>query len=439
MLEIVKRIILDSQEMHWEHGVPRRLDLKYLPGKASVCVGVRRCGKSTYLFQLMHRLLREGVTRQNILYVDFFDDRLHDLQHGSPGIVTDAYYSIYPQKKDKETVHCFLDEIQVAPGWETFVARLLRTERVSVTLTGSSANLLSREIASQMRGRALTWELFPFSFREFLDGEGVKCDPPFSSREQLIVSKVFEKFWETGGFPEVRNLDQHLRFRVHQEYFHALLYRDLIERHDISHPRALLDLAHRLITNTASLYSINRLAGFLKSLGHKIPKTSVSDYLQWFEDAYFLFSVPIYSASVTKRKKNPRKIYCIDHSLAVSVGSGILLNSGHLLENLVFTALRRNFQNIFYYRTRSGKEVDFVLPNPGAPPLLIQVCESMAGNATWKRELGALSEAMAELHTERGLVITRNSTYEQTSHAQGIRIIAAWRFLLDIESLARQS
>ena len=157
----------------------------------------------------------------------------------------------------------------------------------------------------------------------------------------LLVRRAFEEYWERGGFPEVAGLDRALRVRIHQEYWGAMLFRDLVERHDVAHPRAVSDLAHRLVDNTASLYSINRLTAYLQSLGHRAPKSAVSDYVDWFEDAFFLFTVRVFDASLARANVNPKKIYCVDHALARSVGSGILVNAGHLLENLVFAALRR--------------------------------------------------------------------------------------------------
>ena len=138
-------------------------------------------------------------------------------------------------------------------------------------------------------------------------------------------------------------------------------------------------MAYRLADNVASLYTVNTLTGYLvKYLGHKAPKAAVSDYLEWFEDAYFLFTVKIFDASLARANTNPKKAYCIDHALAVSVGSGILVNSGHLLENLVFTALRRTTEGIFYYRTKSGEEVDFLAQKNDRSRMLVQVCETLA-------------------------------------------------------------
>lgn len=436
MIDMLKEIVLDFQEIDLPTGVPRRIAVANVPGKATVCIGVRRSGKSTFMFQLMKKLQDSGVARQNILYLNFFDDRLHRLQHDNLGVILESYFSLYPEKKNAEKVYCFFDEIQVVPGWEPFVDRLMRMEKCEVYITGSSAQMLSREIATQMRGRALSWEMFPFSFREFLDYKGIESDGPLSTKKRLTVQKAFEEYWETGGFPEVAGLDRMLRIKTHQEYWGAMLFRDLVERHDISHPKAVTDLAHWLVDNTGSLYSINNLTGYLKSLGHKAPKSAVSDYLEWFEDAYVLFTVRIFDASLARANTNPKKIYCVDHALVTSISSGILVNSGHLLENLVFTALRRVTPDIFYYKTKAGREVDFIAGRQGPSRMLVQVCESMADQQTRKRETTALAEAMTELKLPQGIIVTRNEEEQIQVDSGKIDVVPAWRFLLNMPESA---
>ena len=436
MLETIKSIILDFQETRLETGVPRRLRIEPVHGKAAVCIGVRRSGKSTYLYQVIQKLLDDGVSRQNILYLNFFDDRLHTLRQDNLGLIAEAYYSIYPEKKNTETVYCFFDEIQAVSDWEPFVDRLMRTEQCQVYLTGSSSRMLSKEIATQMRGRALSWEIFPFSFREFLDYKGIGSEGSLSTKKQLLVQKAFEDYWETGGFPEVTGLNRHLRIKTHQDYVQTILFRDLIERHDVAHPKAVTDLAHWLLDNMASLYSINSLTGYLKALGHKAPKSAVSEYVEWFEDAYFLFTVRKFDASLARSKTNPKRVYCVDHALVTSVSSGILVNSGHLLENLVFTALRRLYPTIYYYKTKNGREVDFVVPRRGRPPMLVQVCESLAEPQTRTRETMALGEAMAELGLSMGTIVTRHENERIDGKTGTIEAVRAWRFLLDLPESA---
>jgi len=433
MIDTLKEIILDLQEVDFKTGTTRRVSITPVSGKATVCIGVRRCGKSTYMFQHMLKLLNSGVARQNILYLNFFDDRLRALRHDNLGVILEAYFTLYPEKKNTEKIYCFFDEIQDIPGWEPFVDRVMRTENCEVYITGSSARMLSREIASQMRGRALSWEMFPFSFREFLDSREIDSAGPLSSKKRLTIQKAFEGYWQSGGFPEVTELDRMLRIKIHQEYWGAMLFRDLIERHGISHPKAVTDLAHWLIDNTASLYSVNSLTGYLKSLGHKASKPAVSDYLDWFEDAYVLFTVRIFDASLKRANVNPKKIYCIDHGLVTSVSSGILTNSGHLLENLVFNALRRTTPDIFYYRTKSGQEVDFVCRRRDGSRMLVQVCESMSDPQTKKREVSALADAMRELGLPQGTIVTRGESDRIAVDAGTIETTPAWRFLLDLD------
>jgi hypothetical protein len=286
-----------------------------------------------------------------------------------------------------------------------------------------------------MRGRSLSWEMFPFSFREFLDYKGIVNDAPLSTKKRLTIQKAFEEYWHTGGFPEVAGLDRMLRIKTHQEYFNAMLFRDLVERHDISHPKAVTDLAHRLVDNTGSLYSVNNLTGYLKSLGHKAPKSAVSDYLEWFEDAYVLFTVRIFDASLARANTNPKKIYCIDHAMVTSVSSGILVNSGHLLENLVFTALRRATPDIFYFKSRTGREVDFLAHRQDRSRMLVQVCESMADPQTRKREITALAEAMAELKLPEGTIVTRGEEEQIQVESGKIDVVPAWRFLLQLTEI----
>jgi uncharacterized protein len=431
MIELIKEIILDAQKGDFFTGTPRRLAITPVPNKATVIIGVRRSGKSTYLNQILRYWINEGVSTDNILYINFFDDRLSNLRTQGLDLVIQAYYLLYPHKKSAETVYCYFDEIQVIPGWEAFIDRLLRTENCLIYLSGSSAKMLSKEIATQMRGRALSWEIFPFSFLEFTDHKKIKNSLPANGQQRLYLQNAFEEFWTCGGFPEVIGLEKSLRIKIHQEYFESVLFRDLIERYDISHPRALIDLAKKLLENIASMYTLNSLTGFLKSYGYNVSKSSISEYLKWFEDAYFLYTVRLYDASFRRSNANPKKVYCVDHALVRSVSSGILVNSGHILENIVFVALRRLYPEIFYYKTAGNQEIDFILKNQAGNVFIYQVCESLANPSTRKREISALQEAMAELNQPGSYIITKNEEDRIEVKSGIIEILPAWKFLLE--------
>jgi predicted AAA+ superfamily ATPase len=425
----MREMILDFQAETLPTGVKRRLTYNIVPHKAFVCIGVRRCGKSTFLYQIMDSLEKKKVKRENILYLNFFDDRLEDVRKGNVGSVIEAYYSLFPEKKDAETIYCFFDELQEVRGWESFVDRILRTEKCEVFISGSSAKMLSREIATQMRGRSISWELFPFSFREFLDFKGIDGTAA-TSKSRHLLQKGFEEFWETGGFPEVLGVSKKIRTMVHQEYFKAIVHRDVIERFDALHPQAVVDTAFRLLGSAGSLYSVNRMTGYLKSQGHKVSKDFVGNCIQWFEDAYFLFSTKLFDASAARRNANPKKIYCVDHALVRSVIPGILKDQGHLLENLVFVHLRRESGEIYYYRTARGNEVDFIAVNGAGAKRLIQVCSSLQDPETRKREVSSLLEAMKELGIRNAIIVTFEEIDTIRSGESVIEIVPAYKFLV---------
>jgi predicted AAA+ superfamily ATPase len=430
MFDKLKEIILSNQAKKLNLGTPRDLSISTVSGKATICIGVRRGGKSTYMLQLMQKLFEKGVSRQNIVQINFFDNRLHELQHSNLEVIIEAYYSIYPDKKNSEKVYYFFDEIQDIQNWEPFIERLLRSENCEVYITGSSAKMLSKEIATQMRGRSLAWEIFPFSLAEYLNYKDIKFANHMETKTRLLVQQGFAEYLQAGSFPEVAMLQQDLRIKIHQEYFNTMLFRDLIERHNVKNPLAVTDTAYWLINNTASSYTINSLTGHLKSLNHKITKDTVGEYIDWLEDAFFLFSVRIFDASLSRANANPKKIYCIDHALVTSVSSGILVNSGHLLENLIYITLRRITEKIYYYRTRNNREVDFIAILPHNKKVLIQVSEALADPKTQKRELSALREAMEELHLDSGIIVTLNEEKNIEDSAGTIRVVPAWKFLL---------
>ena len=433
LIEILKTMILDAQDAPVRASIPRQTEITSVPNKAAVCIGVRRCGKSTLMEQIRIKLEKAGVAKECFLSINLVDDRLHNLTPQSLGLIIEAYFAIYPEKKNVETVHIFLDEIQTIDGWESFIDRIMRTERCQIYLTGSSSRMLSKEIATQMRGRSLSWELFPFSFREYLGFKQLKISENISTKQRLLVQKAFDEYWQSGGFPEVLKMVPALRIKIHQEYKQTILLRDLIDRHDIAHPKAVIDLAHWLIDNNGALYSVNNLTNYLKSLGHKVAKSSVGQYIEWFEDAYFLFSVRIFDASLTRSNANPKKIYCIDHALVTSIASGILVNSGRLLENLVFLALRRQHTEIYYYRTTSGKEVDFIVIPQSRQRMLIQVCETLADSKTRKREIDALAEAMKEQKIKQAVIVSRDEDEVIETDYGTIQVLSAWRYLLNLE------
>ncbi len=385
----------------------------------------------------IRQLVEGGVPRENILYLDLTDDRLCWLRHENPDIILEVYFELHPQNHGRETVHCFFDEVQALPHWQLFIDRLMRSEKCEVTVAGSLLPTPDEETASPLTGRIVSWEIFPLSFREFLDGKDIESNGSLSAKQRLTIQKAFEDYWQVGGFPGVNGLNQRQRIEAHQANWNTILA-SIIGHHNISHPRAVIDLAHWLVDNTGSFYAVGHLTDYLKSLGHRVRKSSVVDWLVAFEDAGLLFSVNIFSSSPTRISVTPRKVYCIDHALADSISSGILTNRDSLLENLVFTALRRVTPEIFYHKTKTGREVDLVALLPSVPGqertiLLVQVCASLADPRVRQSEVRSLSEAMVELTVAEGTIVTWRTDETIPVGFGTIHVVPVWRFLLEME------
>ncbi len=428
-LEQTFRILISTgQKRRLQTGSQRDATLRYMAGKICVCLGVRRCGKTTLMMKRMAELVTAGVPRENIVHINFADERLMPLHSGDWDALYRAYYSMYPEKIGRETVYMFFDELQIFQGWELFVERLRRDENCEIYITGSSAALLSKEIHTALRGRSLSTELFPFSFGEYLTRKKLSRSG-YDTEYLMQRQRAWEAYKQEGGFPEVFGLDSETRRALFQEYYESMLYRDVLERHGTIHPLLLRLFAGRLMDGMSSIISINKMQNIFKSMGLNSSRETLQQYIQWLEDAFFIFAIPVADASATARARSMSKIYCIDHAMAMSLNPHYSENLGPMLENMVFISLRRSSPEIFYYKTAGNYEVDFLV-RYAHQTALIQVCASMHDAATRKRELRALREAMEETNLSESWIVTENHT-ENITLPQGkvIHCIAAPDFL----------
>jgi predicted AAA+ superfamily ATPase len=327
----------------------------------------------------------------------------------------------------------FFDEIQNIAGWERFIRRLLDTENVHICITGSSAKLLSREIATSLRGRSIATEIFPFSFAESLEHQGLEAgdEPRPGAAQRALLENRFEAYLHEGGFPEVQGVESEFRIRILQDYLDVVILRDLLERYQITGTVALRYLIRHLINSAAALFSVNKFYNDLKSQGIAVSKNTLHQYLEYLSDAYLFFEVPIHTKSERARMVNPRKVYAIDNGLVRSCSHSFRPDWGRLLENHVFTVLRREYDTIEYYKTRAGHEVDFVSTGYDGRKRLIQVAADMSEISTRKRELNALNEAMQECQIEHATIVTLNQDERLTTADGGrINILPAWRWTL---------
>lgn len=405
MRDIVRQKIVDSLATPLPAFTRRDVRLPAVPGKAIAVVGMRRAGKTTYLWQVVADRLAGGTPRAGLLYFNFEDERLagmtmHDLQ-----LVVEEYYRLHPEWRDKRRALLLLDEIQNVAGWEAFARRLLDTEQVDLFLSGSSAKLLSREVATAMRGRALEAVVYPFSFREMLRHRGHEPEQRADRLSKAVRSEVLHALREylvAGGFPEAQGCTERDRFELLRSYVDVALLRDVIERHGVSNPVALRWLSRHLLSNAGGSFSISKFHGDLHSQGLPIAKDTLHAYLAHLEDAFLIRTVWLAGGSERRRMVNPRKVYPIDSGLSAVYDQAGRANVGHALETCVLLELTRRGAEVAYVRTAGGLEVDFLARYPGGREELIQVCADLSASQTRAREVEVLLEA-AQAHRKAAL------------------------------------
>lgn len=397
--EIMRRKIVDSLAQAPLPLTRRDVRIPAIPNKAVAVIGMRRAGKTTFLWQLLGDRLAAGQGREGLLYFSFEDERLAGMTVADLDLVVEEYYQLNPAWRDRRRVSFFFDEIQLVPGWEGFVRRLLDSEQVELFLSGSSARMLSREVATSMRGRAVEARVYPFSFREFLRHQGrepEKSPEWLTKAERSALTRDFHEYLATGGFPEAQGLVARDRIELLRGYVDVALLRDVIERHAVSHPLALRWMVRHLLGNAAGPFSINKFHGDLRSQGIPVAKDTLHDYLGYLEDAFLVRPVSLATESERRRMVNPRKAYPIDPALIPQFDRSGKTNLGQALETCVLLELERRGAEVGYVLTASGFEVDFRVCYPDGNQELIQVCASLDAPETAHRELRALAEAAAE-------------------------------------------
>ena len=433
--EQIDELVADFQDRDLPELTARHLTLPGLPGKVDAVVGMRRSGKTYFLYQQIRERLESGIGRERLLYLNFEDERLLPLSVSDLHLVPEALYRRFPASRD-QLCWFFFDEIQNVPEWQRFVRRLIDSEKVALVLTGSSAKLLGREIATSLRGRSLSSELYPFSFAESLHHAGIEVPRrwPLSGRRRSLLENRFENYLEVGGFPEIQSVSPELRIRILQDYVDVVLFRDVVERHRVDNLPALRYLQRSLLSQPSRKFSVHRLHNDLKSQGIPAGKDSLHRYLGYLEDAFLLFTITIASASARARQVNPRKCYVVDPALAAATSFRASRDTGHLLENVVYLELRRRGLSLSYLNTASGYEVDFLARDPRGEKALIQVSADLSDPGTRRRELRALEEAMAEQGIDRATVITLHEESSVDLGGRSVRLVPAWRWLLEAPS-----
>lgn len=398
----------DKMKSVMNHLVTRDVQFSESPNKIKVAIGMRRTGKTYFLYQEILKKLNEGIDFTSILYINFEDDRLLPLDEKKLAQLVDAFYSLYPENHERKC-YLFLDEIQNVASWPIVIRRLHDTKNVEIFLTGSSAKLLSKEIATNLRGRSLSIEIWPYSFHEFIRAKKVDIDSTlFSKKTQDKLGQIFHYYLSEGGFPEITTFTPDIKQQTLQEYLNVAIYRDIIERHEVKQPVLLKYMILSMVHNTARPFAVNKFYHDVKSQGYHIGKDLLYEYVDHIEDAYLAFCVPIFDKSFRKLQTNPKKLYAIDPGMVRALTLDYENDLGRLFENVVYLDLKRLGCQVNYYLTSKRYEIDFLAQTPRGYKKFFQVVWDRHNPQTLERETRALKAGIEELKIE-GDIITLES------------------------------
>ncbi len=444
VLTILREFSLDS----YRPIIPRTLSLgEPLPPRAGnlvkVVIGMRRSGKSYRLFQEMDALMRSGVPSANICYFNFEDDRVSPVTHETGDAVIEAFrYLNNPD--ERHGIYLFFDELQEMEGWGKWLRRVVDTTRATIYVSGSSSKMLSAEITTEFRGRALDFELPPFSFRELVEADrtfaGLDAGEILAPAERARIQALVDGYLERGGFPAVQDLARPQATALLQSYVQRVVSRDVVERHNISRPRLAAAVARRLMGLNGRELSVRKVENDLRSAGLASGRAYLADLISYFEEAYLVFLVREFSRSLSETTTAMPKVYAIDPGLSLANSRAGVCERGQRLEDAVYLELRRRQYGaregtISTYHTRTNAyEVDFAVGDvlDGSPYQFVQVTDSMEDERTARRETRALWEALDESGADEGLIIVGDG--EDALIEQGgkrIRQIPVWRWLLE--------
>ena len=406
MKDVLKRIIKEFH-LNWvPKFIPRELTVPFDTNKIITIIGPRRAGKSYFLFQLIDKIHSSGITKENFIYINFEDERL--TFQNNLDTIFEAYQELYPQIT-LSNCYFFFDEIQNFSNWEKFIRRTYDSISKNIFLTGSNAKLLSKEIATSLRGRSLTFHILPLSFKEYLKFKELNGEDIYSIKNRSILENELDKFLLWGSFPEVINFDEHLKLLTLQEYFNSVVYRDIAERYNISALHILKYVLKRITASYTKEFSVNKIFNDLKSRGYAISKDNIYQIVGHIFDSYYSIIIEKFNPSVLKREISNKKSYLIDNGFATAILYELTENRGKLLENAVVCECYKRYINqgysIFYFKNNG--ECDILLYYRQNIVASFQVTDVLNRN-NFERELNGLSLVYGRFKSEKNYIIARS-------------------------------
>ena len=415
MNEILKRILLENQELILNKKLVHRKIHIVETDNITVLTGIRRCGKTYTLYEIA-----QSFDSELILFLDFEDERLIALNSLSDyDVILDSYKILFPDKKPI----LFFDEIQNLNNWHFYLKRL-HVQGYKIYVTGSNANMISREIATYLKGRSIEINIYPFSFNEFLQLKKIKFQSKDVILNQPSILNAFEEYLTYGGFPEVikANLDD--KRTIAKNIYNLLFYKDLVAKYD-KDDYLLKLVVSKIAENLTKEFSISSLAKKIMAL-HKTSIPTVTEYFNILHKPFLTNNIYPFRESFLHRESK-RKTYFADNSFIFL--NRVSPDKSRLFENLIFIFLIKKYEEVFYYKTKNNKEVDFYV-NANEDWFLIQVAYSIENNETRDREVKSLLKAMEEQNLSNGTILTYNHSEELNLDSKVIHIIPFWKVLL---------
>ena len=412
---IAKKLILENQQMVKELSFIRR-NVEFEPHSCYVLVGLRRVGKSYMLYQRIHDLLQQGHSIEEILYFNFEDDRLADIQLSDLDLIKQAYEEIFEHKPI-----FMLDEIQLVDGWEKF-ARRLADHKYLVYITGSNAKMLSKEISTTLGGRYIVQNVFPFSFQEFLKSKDIQLEKQWEYLDNAHIKRAFNEYFHFGGLPELVLREEPFKRQWLGNLYNKIYFGDLISRYNIRNTAGLTALVRKLAESIKQPQSYNRLANIVSTVAGKVKQETIVDYLEYIKETCMIFSIENIEAKLQDKISN-KKYYFIDNGI---LNLFLLDPETSLLENMVAIYLYETYgEDLYYYN--DNIEVDFCLFEHGKA---IQVSYSIQDDKTFERETKALLAYSKRFDCKELFIITMDEEKEINLDGNIIQIIPLWKMLL---------
>ena len=389
--------------------------------------GIRRCGKSSLLSLTVNRLLQSGVRPEQILYIGFDDERFVSMQTADFDEILQAYREMYPTQPLKD-VYMFFDEIQLIEGWELFVLRVFKNYCKHIYITGSTAKMLSGEMASALRGWPDEYREYPLSFDEYLDFKDVKANR-FTEDGAAVLASEFKQYCKEGGFPQVVLADVATeKIKILQSYFNTMLFRDMIEHYGISaSPSVVRYFLKRVMNNITKPTSVNNIYNELKSQGMRVSKDSLYQWLDYACNIFLLRKVPKYTKSIVKQNLSPAKYYIADFAMRNAILLPQSDDEGKALENIVYMTLERDLgeeDQVFYFN--ETVECDFVVVKADHVEQLIQVCWQLDDN-NFSREVEGLVAASCYTGCKNCTIVTYNQQRIIDHDGLSINVVPVWK------------